>query len=269
MPVIAMHGIAENVNSKLFQYRNIIEKDKFIFWLNKLPENCISLSEYISKKNGTVITIDDSTIASFWAAKTAKMKGHEVTFFINPYYIVNQLPYFFSAINLILDYTQKTEIIYKGIKHDITDYRNKNNFRKILKSEYLLLKNNDECYEYLDKLKYIFEIGKINYPNHLKIISIEELKELKDIGVNIENHSWSHISFNNLSNKEIQSEVQKAEKWILETLNHKTSYLALPFGNYCNLHQFQNYKFYFLDTKLKILTTDYEFNRKDLTEILI
>lgn len=60
----------------------------------------------------------------------------------------------------------------------------------------------------------------------------ELLKQMQNLGHNIQNHGYSHVHFNTLSGVESKEQIKKAEDTIKKITGSKTSYFASPYGEY-------------------------------------
>lgn len=63
-------------------------------------------------------------------------------------------------------------------------------------------------------------------------LTLEQLKEMKQAGWQIESHTLSHPKLNELADEELGQELQESKRVLEELLKHPVNYLAYPYGNY-------------------------------------
>jgi peptidoglycan/xylan/chitin deacetylase (PgdA/CDA1 family) len=70
----------------------------------------------------------------------------------------------------------------------------------------------------------------LKLPDFAMSVSIEELRELRDIGVRIENHGWSHIDIKALDREMLWEHICRASAWLANHL----SVVSSPNGSTSN-----------------------------------
>lgn len=65
-------------------------------------------------------------------------------------------------------------------------------------------------------------------------LTLEQLKEMRQEGWQIESHTLSHPKLNELADEELGRELQESKRTLEGLLNYPVNYLAYPYGNYDN-----------------------------------
>lgn len=228
--IFCIHGVVEKRNKKNFLHRNMLDSEKFKEYLSRRETKFVSLANAL-KGNGDALTIDDGTEAGADAAQMAIDLGHQVSLFINPFYIEKNQPYIFVLLNVILHSLDKDKAVFAGKSFSINSFEEKKALRKFIK------RNLSAYSDYAERLKILNDFIDLNrikicdFPRHLKIISINRLRELTRAGVDIQNHGWTHCDFSSLSIDEITQSIRQAKEWFISEIDYRTNYFAVPFGD--------------------------------------
>ena len=184
---------------------DFLDYEVLIDHLASRKEKYVSLREALEEK-GDALTIDDSLMGGLEAAILCRQFGHEVSLFINPFYIQNQFLYWFCVLNIFLDSDQIKKVSWEGIEYFLDNFDSKLKFRLELKSA--IAKSSPE--ESLSTLQFIFQ-QNINQsfltPFHLTVLTISDLKKALSLGVEIHNHGWTHCQITAFKNSEIEEEI--------------------------------------------------------------
>jgi hypothetical protein len=228
--IFCIHGVVEKRNKKNFLHRNMLDSEKFKEYLLRRENMFVSLDNAL-RGDGDALTIDDGTEAGAEAAQIAISLGHQVSLFINPFYIADNQPYIFVLLNVTLHSLDKNKAVFAGESFSLNCFEEKKAFRKIIKN--YLAKYSD----YAERLKILNDFISSNrirlcdLPHHLKVISVERLRKLTQAGVDIQNHGWTHCDFSSLSMDEIIESIRRANEWFISEINYQTNYFAVPFGD--------------------------------------
>lgn len=65
-------------------------------------------------------------------------------------------------------------------------------------------------------------------------MNLDMLKEMRDYGMYIENHTANHLELNTLSRENAYDSIKRAQEFIQEKLGLKSEYLCYPVGRYSN-----------------------------------
>lgn len=227
--IYASHGVVDNFCSKKFCHRNLLDLEKLENHLKSKKEKYVSLEKAIAGK-GDAFTIDDATHASFEAAKLLKKYDHSVTLFVNPYYIEHKVNYWFAILNYLLDTTSFENVLFDNILFPIVSLNEKQIFRKKLKQKIAELPTETERHSILSGL-FKLNLDDIVLPKHLNTITEEDLLKLQGLGVDLQNHGWTHRELKNASEAEKAQEIFLGKNWLQNKLKINACFYAVPFGS--------------------------------------
>jgi peptidoglycan/xylan/chitin deacetylase (PgdA/CDA1 family) len=71
----------------------------------------------------------------------------------------------------------------------------------------------------------------LDIPAHLSMLDRADLVSLRDAGVGLANHGWSHVDHAALSPGESAREIQEGRDWLRRELAIAASAFAVPFGD--------------------------------------
>jgi Polysaccharide deacetylase len=227
MRVYLFHGCVDRWYPRQERFRNFVSEDalrthlasraeKYGPWI---PEN----------QRHDVLTVDDSTRGAGRFCAVAREMGHEVMLFVNPQQIVTGSPYFFSLLDAYLDARGVSTIRYRGIRYNLGIYSELRAFRKAAK-EVLRGLSEEGCMLHISELKDDLHAGGCTIPDHVQPLTVRDLIDLRDRGVAIENHGWSHIEIRFLSALAFNKHVARARDWLVSNLSVPSTNYAVPFG---------------------------------------
>lgn len=226
--IYASHGLVKKRSFNKICHMHLLDYQLFEKHLESKKERYVSIEESIHER-GDAFTIDDSIYAAMDAALLLRKYGHNVSLFINAYYIENNINYWFVVLNCLMDLYENMEISLCGETYRFSNLKEKLAIRTIIKNTLSLLDTEEDRYSHLNK---IFEIDARNYevPRYLRTITKSDLLYLISKGVDIENHGWTHKQFACQSMNLIDSEIIKNKAWIRENLQIDSRYYAVPYG---------------------------------------
>lgn len=226
--IVAMHGIVRECNPALFVHRNMDDWDRFERHLKERSAPYVSVDDARAGK-GDALTIDDSTHAAADAARLARTLGHEVTFFINPWNIVENTTYIPALLNVLMDGITAHEFNLEGRLISVQSAEEKKLFRSRFK-EFLNAILSLEEQERVIRARAKNNSLSLTVPEHLQTVSVAELEVLKKEGVTIQNHGWKHLHHDVLSSEEKVINVEEGRQWLQDTLGIEAVDFAIPFG---------------------------------------
>lgn len=249
--IYALHGIEENVNKQL-SYRNILKKNDFIDFIKFEKNNITSMADALKYNEGIVISIDDSTVASYNAALCLIELGVKGTWFFNPENIVNETYYSAAYLNQLLDSIENGILKYKDKEIVLKDLLHKKKIRKVIKED---LKN--ETIDENDRIRRIKELSNDNNilnsvpPHFMTPVSISQINGIYGSYIEFANHGWSHNFTEKLTINECYINYKKAKDWFTQNNYFTNNYYALPYGRFSDyLNQFsENIKIFLLDNR--------------------
>ena len=246
MTIFATHGIVGGALPSRFVDRNLLDTQLFINHLRSRREPYVSLSDCLDGK-GDALTLDDSTVAAADAARLAQHLGHKVTLFVNGFHVASARPYFFARLNVALDSAVKRRITFKGKKWLVDTTPNKEAFRVAVKGELATIGKEDNRDELVTEVAHLLGISEVTVPHHLKTITEEQLKDLVRLGIDIQNHGWTHTRRGALPAEEHELDIRKGRQWLQEVCATEAHYYAIPNGDGLPfVHDFTNYSAWFL-----------------------
>ena len=227
--VFAMHGVVKAVNENWLSHRNFLEKEKFEHHLQTRAALYVGLNSAL-EDGGDALTIDDATYAAYDAAVLASKYGHHVTLFVNPHNVITQSPYFFALLCIILDRAKIEAVTFRDHRFKINDYADKFALRQRVKGELLTLALEEDRHKLVQELAHALSIRDWSLPKFFQTLNEEDLLELSELGVQIGNHGWTHVSVDALSPAGALEEISKAGRWIEENFATDSGVFAVPFG---------------------------------------
>lgn len=227
--IYTTHGVVDNYNSEKFCHKNFLDTNQFVNYLRRREKKYVSLKMALDGHDDA-FTIDDSTYAAYQAAKLLISNNHQVTLFVNPYYIENKIDYWFLKLNYLLDHSLIKFIKYKDVEYPLYTYKEKLIFRKKLKADISGLPTEEERQYILGGL-FKIPVKNLKLPFYLKTITETDLLELYKLGVDIQNHGWTHRELEKVEEIAIEEEIKYGKKWIKDKLNHNANFYCVPFGN--------------------------------------
>ncbi len=226
--VFAMHGIVRKADPARFVHRNMEDWDRFETHLRARKDPFVTLSDALKGK-GDALTIDDATLAGADAAHMAREHGHEVTFFVNPWNVVEGKMYIHAYLNTLLDGIVKDTFSIRERLVPVKTAQEKKMFRMHFK-QYLNAILSLEKQESIVRVRAVENEIPLIVPEYLHTISLERLQELAHQGVHIRNHGWQHVHHEAFSAEEKVANLEKGRAW-LRTVFSITDYdYAIPFG---------------------------------------
>ena len=176
-----------------------------------------------------VLTVDDSTRGAARACIVARNLGHEVTIFVNPAQIAQAQPYFFTVLDSVLDQRTLQKVSFNGTQYSLGDHSQLRAFRMAVK-EVLLRRDEEDALRYVDELRAMLGAARVVVPEHAQIMTVTELMNLRNLGVIVENHGWTHAEISLLNHQQFKQHINKAVSWLAEFLGVRSVQYAVPFG---------------------------------------
>jgi hypothetical protein len=226
MTVFVLHGIVDDYAAGAAVHRNYVPRDAFEAYLRSRPTPFAAWDG--GGTGGDVLTVDDATRAGADACLTARRLGHEVMFFVNPFQIVSGQPYFFSLLDATIDARTATAAAYGGETYDLGPAGIRR-FRVAVRDA-LMARRAEESYAAASQLSALLGAGRVEIAAHDRPISRAALVALRDAGVRIENHGWSHVAIDSLTDAEFAEHVTAGREWLRRELSVDAALYAVPFG---------------------------------------
>jgi hypothetical protein len=228
--IFALHGIIDRVDAKVFCHRTLTATDRVRAHL-ATRQKLVPLAEALAGK-GDALTIDDATVASAQAALLARQLGHAVTLFVNPWQIEDGRAYAFAALHWLLDRTDMRQVTWRGKSWRLATFHQKDRFRAEMKRLLRLHDHPQENHLLIEELRQALGVAELEIPDYLHSLTLEQLGTLRDAGVDIQNHYWTHLDPTAHTPARFASEWLRAQNWLAEKLGVASQFFASPFGDY-------------------------------------
>ena len=227
--IYLVHGIASDWQPHAFAYRNVIPTDAFERFLTSHGTPFVDVERAIG--SGDALTVDDATRGGAAVCRMARRLEHEVTFFVNPFNVADSRPYFFAPLNVALDLTTRTAVSFEGRMFPLNNWRSKRAFRTTVKRWLLRTGDEDAMQRGVAAVCALLGVPDPPIPDHLRSLSLAELLELRDLGVRIESHGWTHIDVAHASSSAIVEHLERAHSWLRDACGVDSQLYAMPFGD--------------------------------------
>ena len=208
-------------------HRNYVPRQAFETYLRQRDRPFVAWAG--DRTAGDVLTVDDATQAAADACITARELGHEVTLFVNPFQIVSGHPYFFSLLDAAIDDRTATTVPYAGQTFALATAAGVQRFRNTVKTHVATLAP-DDAVAAVTEVAQRLGVVDVRVPAHQAPLSLADLVALRDAGVAIENHGWSHVEIGALDDAAFVRHVSQGREWLRRTLSVEASLYAVPFG---------------------------------------
>ncbi len=228
--IYALHGVIDRVDAKLFSHRNMTPAHHVRARLDT-QQKLVPLADALAGK-GDALTIDDATVASARAALLARQLGHAVTLFVNPWQVADGRVDPFASLHWLLDQTRKRKVTLRGKTWWLLTYRQKDSLRAEIKRRLRLHDDPQESHRLIEELRGALGVTDLDIPDYLQSLTIPQLRELRDAGVDIQNHYWTHLDPAAHTPARFADEWARAQDWLAENLGIASRFFASPFGDY-------------------------------------
>jgi peptidoglycan/xylan/chitin deacetylase (PgdA/CDA1 family) len=176
-----------------------------------------------------ILTVDDSTRGAARACQIARNLGHEVTIFINPAQIARAQQYFFTVLDAVLDRRVIQNLSFNGLRYSLSDFKQLRAFRQAAKEVLLRLEEHDAL-SYVDELRIMLGAESAEVSDHAQVMTLRELTDLRDMGVIVENHGWTHAEIAGLNPLQFKEHITRGVDWFAERLGVRSVQYAVPYG---------------------------------------
>lgn len=229
--IYTSHGLIEHADASRFLHRNLLDRRRFAEHLSGRSAPYVDLEEALAGR-GDALTVDDGTHAGAEAAALARQLGHEVAFFVNPSHVIRGEPYFFSELNVVMDHMDDAgrsalaELYPPPRPHK----NSRRELRKRIKGHLLRLPTEDARRRRVRELATRAGVRNLTLPRQWQPVRLEDLVRLRDQGVRIANHGWTHGNVDLLERPAAREEIASAARWLRRNLCGGSAAYAVPFG---------------------------------------
>jgi hypothetical protein len=226
--IYLLHSTASGWQPDSFIYRNVVPAEALERFLATRSQPFVDLEQALVSGDG--LTVDDGTRGGAAVCRLARRHGHAVTFFINPFNVATSRLYFFAPLNVALDMTTHTTFEFEGRAFPLTSWRSKRVFRTAFKKSLLRTGDDESMQRGVATICGLLGIPAPPVPDHLQSLSRAELLELRDLGVRIENHGWTHIDIAHATPSAITEHLERGRSWLRDECGIDSFLYATPFG---------------------------------------
>ncbi|MDX2170097.1 MAG: polysaccharide deacetylase family protein [Deltaproteobacteria bacterium] len=227
MAIFLLHGIVDEYVPGASAYRNYVPRAMFERYLR---ERAAPFADWRGDgSTGDLLTVDDATRAGADACLAARRLGHPVLFFVNPYQVVSGEPYFFSLLAALLDARRVTSAEYGGTRYDLADPAAVQALRRAVRAAVMRLPA-AESHAAVARLASMLGADGVTVAAHEQPLRRADLIALRDAGVRIENHGWSHVEIDAIDDDAFARHVREGRDWLQRELGVDASLYAVPFG---------------------------------------
>jgi hypothetical protein len=227
--ILAIHGVAPDVDPRRFEFKNMSDLSMVRNFLASRPP-LVPLRETLVG-GGMALTVDDSTRGAADATLLAREFGHAVTLFINPEAIDTGAPYWFTLLDLLISKLRRPAYELDGATVPTATVADKLALRRRLLMKGRALRDETSRVAFVLGLVDRWETAEIVIPPYLAPLTMSDLVALRDAGVDIQNHGWSHVDHAILTGPESAREIREGRDWFRRNLAIEAPYFAVPFGN--------------------------------------
>jgi len=216
--ILATHGVVEQCRENRFGHKNLVDIEWFSTFL-KSTQKCVPLAAAL-QGHGKALTIDD------------------VTLFINPWQIEAGRPYPASRMDALLDQVDVHDYSWDGRDFHLDTVKGKRAFRTRVKEAIRRHTAPEENERLLEELERGLGVSWADLPGHMRCLTFKEVERLRDIGVQVENHYWTHLDPWAHSPTQFAAECGKAKRWLSGSLGISSRFFASPFGEFVPSSEF-------------------------------
>jgi len=228
--IFATHGVVEGCRADRFEHVNLLDLARFTEFLRS-ADKFVPLSA-AREGRGKALTIDDATVASGRAAMLAREFGHAVTLFINPWEIESARPYPASRMDGLLDRINVDNFFWNGREFHLNCFEGKLAFRMYFKQATRRHTTPEETGTLIEDIERALGVDWNNIPSHMNCLRLGDIQRLRDNGVQIENHYWTHLDPAAHSAAQFSEDFFKARHWLSNLFGINSKYFASPFGEF-------------------------------------
>jgi len=227
MAVYLLHGVVDDWTAWKQAHFNYAPADRFLAHLDE------RLTPYAAwapnEPDADVLTIDDATQGGAEACMLARARGHHVIFFVNPFQVATSRPYAISMLDALIDARTVSSVAYAGETFPLTDTRGVRQFRKRVKQQ-LMVEDYEQSLSTIGHVGGLLAALDLDVPSHARPLSLRDLQRLREAGVQIENHGWSHLDIRTMSHALFTRDLLRARDWLRDELAIDSRLYAVPFG---------------------------------------
>lgn len=227
--ILTLHGAVPGVDRERIRFQNMADRDVLDAFLRRAPR-FVPLAEALAG-HGDALTIDDATVAAADAARLALAHGHAVSLFVNPGQVVSGEPYWFSLLHELMDRLEGPACEYEGVRYPIATRRDRRALREPIRVRCRGLREEADRIAVIQELAVRWLGDAVELPPFLSTLGQGDLVALRDAGVDLQNHGWTHVDHEWLTADESRAEIEAGREWLMRELGVDAPCFAVPFGD--------------------------------------
>ena len=223
--IFLSHGVLLGRDLDRISHALMLDEDAYRIHLQRMKY--VPLADALAGK-GDALTFDDASHAAIRGALIAREHGHPVTLFVNGWHVEARAPYFPYQLSAILDYTRKDRCFLLGRNWNLTTLAEKRTLRQELKRVYMKVENWDQIVALVRTVSE--ELGVPKMEDGLRTVERKDLLDAAAIGVDLQNHGWTHLNPQLYSLSQLDHDIQRNRHWLHQLTGREASVYAPPFG---------------------------------------
>ena len=228
------HGVVPEWSADRISHALMLPRVLFEKHLIERPTKYVSIPQALAGE-GDAITIDDASYAGLDAVLLARRHGHAITWFVNGSHVENGHQYFPFQLSCMLDETKKEQCSFDGEDWDLRRITDRKALRFRLKQAYMNMRSQDELDALVRTISESLDVDLSKIEHALKTVTPVEIAHAASVGVDLQNHGWSHINPQLLSGNEQSAEILQNEDYLSRYYRPSTKVFAPPFGQHMSL----------------------------------
>jgi peptidoglycan/xylan/chitin deacetylase (PgdA/CDA1 family) len=228
------HGSLSLYNSERISHALFLPESRVENHLRSRRSKYVPLAQALNG-DGDALTIDDATYAGLRLALLARQHGHAVSWFVNGANIEHGQPYYPFQLSCMLDNTRVKECHFEGQTWTLQTVASRRALRLHVKAAYMRMRSRDEIERLINTLSCCLRVNAAMMERSLCTVGPADLCHAVVAGVDLQNHSWSHLNPQVMSEEERTAEVLQNEKYLSQFRKAATRVFAPPFGQQVSL----------------------------------
>lgn len=227
--IFVTHGAISSYSSERMSHALCLPTSRAALCLQLRRKKFVSVAEAFVGM-GDALTIDDATYAGLELALLARRYGHAVSWFVNGSHVENRIEYFPFQISSMLDNTRDGKYRFDGETWSLETAIDRRAFRKHIKCLYMRMKKQDEVTDLLERLADSLHTHAKSPERPLRTVGKADLARAVLAGVDLQNHGWSHLNPQTLSEEERAREVKQNDEYLAQFRRDIRPLFAPAFG---------------------------------------
>lgn len=238
--IYVTHGAVSSYRSDRISHSLCLSTSRAARHLQFRRTKYVPLAQAITGR-GDALTVDDATYAGLELALLARRFGHDVSWFVNGSHVENNIQYFPFQISCMLDTNRSAACQFEGQTWSLATVAERRTLRLHIKHLYLRMRSQSEIEGLIDRLAVALDSNCKDVDRSLRTVGPQQLAQAVLAGVDLQNHGWTHLNPEVLSEAECHAEVRQNEEYLSQFRRAITPVFAPPFGQKPILHPAANF----------------------------